>query len=96
MNNVVKQEGGTHYEHTTGRCPHCGGDVQHWDLYGEQPYLVGMITKYVTRYRLKSGLEDLRKARTALEKLIGLEEAKAKEQSKYAHTCDTMPFDGRT
>jgi hypothetical protein len=33
-------------------------------------YLVGNIIKYVTRYRLKGGLEDLQKAQWYLNRLI--------------------------
>jgi hypothetical protein len=33
-------------------------------------YLEGNIIKYVTRYRLKNGLEDLKKAQAYLERLI--------------------------
>lgn len=62
-----RQVGGTHYQDATGRCPHCGGDIQHWDLYAGQPYLVGQTTKYATRQ--KNGFEDLQKAAHFLEKL---------------------------
>lgn len=62
------QVGGGHYKATEGE--------QHWDrmyrLYG-RGYFVGCITKYVERYRLKNGEEDLRKARHFLDKLIELE-----------------------
>lgn len=37
-------------------------------------YLVGNIIKYLTRYNLKNGLEDLEKARWYLEELINTEE----------------------
>lgn len=65
MNEVNStQVGGSHYKGTT---------YQHWDfvmiaLGGR--YLEGNITKYVTRWRKKNGLEDLRKARHYLSKLI--------------------------
>lgn len=62
-----RQVGGTHYQTSTGRCPHCGGDIQHWDLYGAAPYLVGQVTKYATRQ--KNGVEDLEKAMHFLQKL---------------------------
>lgn len=66
------QVGGTHYKNEVGE--------QHWDrmwrLYREA-WFVGNITKYTERYRSKNGVEDLRKARHYLDKLIELEEAEA-------------------
>lgn len=60
----TQQVGGQHYKGTT---------YQHWDfvllaLAGR--YLEGNITKYIARWRKKNGLEDLRKARHYLTKLI--------------------------
>lgn len=60
----AQQVGGGHYKGTT---------YQHWDfvmiaLAGR--YLEGNITKYITRWRKKNGLEDLKKARHYLTKLI--------------------------
>jgi hypothetical protein len=61
------QVGGDHYRK---------GGEQHWDriyrLFGPG-YFIGCITKYVERYRYKGGLEDLKKARHFIEKLIELE-----------------------
>jgi hypothetical protein len=62
-----RQVGGSHYREATGKCPHCGGEIQHWDLYAELPYLVGQLTKYGTRQ--KNGFQDLEKAAHFLEKL---------------------------
>lgn len=63
-----KQVGGDHYQREGGE--------QHWDrqwrIYG-RGYFVGCITKYVERYHLKNGIEDLEKARHFLDKLIELE-----------------------
>lgn len=63
-----RQVGGDHYKK---------GGEEHWDriwrLYG-RGYFVGCITKYVERYHLKNGLQDLEKAKHFLEKLIELEE----------------------
>jgi len=61
-----RQVGGKHYQEAVGTCPHCGGHIQHWDLYANSPYLVGQITKYVTRE--KNGVEDLEKALHFLQK----------------------------
>lgn len=37
---------------------------------GFEGYLAGNVLKYITRYRHKNGLEDLRKARWYLDRLI--------------------------
>ena len=69
-----KQVGGTHYQ---------SDGEQHWDrqwrLRGNG-YFVGCITKYVERYEDKNGLEDLKKARHFLDKLIELETIKLNEE----------------
>lgn len=58
------QVGGTHYKSM----------FQHWDLCHllDLGYFEGQITKYVTRHRVKKGLEDLQKARHNTVKLIEL------------------------
>lgn len=72
-----RQVAGNHYKVATGE--------QHWDrqwrLYG-RGYFVGCITKYVERYPLKNGIQDLEKAKHFLEKLIELETA---AERKMAH-----------
>lgn len=70
-----RQVGGDHYQKQTGKCPHCGGEIQHWDLYAELPYLVGQATKYTTRQ--KNGFEDIEKAAHFLEKLA---------EARYGHS----------
>lgn len=55
------QVGGDHY----------AGKFQHWDMvtaYGN-PYLEGAATKYISRWRKKNGLQDLRKAEHFILKL---------------------------
>lgn len=64
-----RQVGGSHYQDTTGACPHCGGPIQHWDLFARFPYLVGQVCKYVLRFQSKNGEEDLNKAGHFLQKL---------------------------
>ncbi len=56
------QVGGQHY----------AKPIQHWDYVIAQGlgYFEGQITKYVSRWRDKNGLEDLKKARHLLDKLI--------------------------
>ena len=48
------------------------GDIEVIDYILDQKfdYLEGNVIKYVSRYRYKGGIEDLRKARWYLEKLI--------------------------
>ena len=64
-----RQIGGGHYQQ---------GGEQHWDriwrIYG-RGYFVGCATKYIERYHLKNGIQDLEKAIHFLEKLIELEKA---------------------
>lgn len=58
------QVGGSHYKGTT---------FQHWDFVQSTlsgRYLEGNITKYLSRWRNKNGLQDLQKARHYLTKLI--------------------------
>ena len=67
-----KQVGGGHYKEVAERA----NGEQHWDriyrLYG-RGYFVGCATKYIERYHLKNGRQDLEKAIHFLEKLIELE-----------------------
>lgn len=57
-----RQVGGRHY----------AKPIQHWDYVVAQNlgYFEGQITKYVSRWRDKNGLEDLHKAKHFLDKLI--------------------------
>jgi hypothetical protein len=63
-----RQIGGSHYK----------SEIQHWDyvVANRLDYFQGQITKYVTRWREKNGIEDLKKAQHFLEKYIQVEEAK--------------------
>jgi hypothetical protein len=56
------QTGGSHYQ----------VKIQPWDYITENNlgYLEGNIIKYVTRYKAKGGVEDLKKAQHYLSKLI--------------------------
>lgn len=42
-------------------------------------YLEGNIIKYISRYKFKNGLEDLKKARVYLDKLIEKEECPSED-----------------
>ena len=59
------QVAGTHYS---------SADLQHWDIVNmyNLDYFQGQITKYIMRWKLKNGVEDLRKARHFLDKYIEL------------------------
>lgn len=65
-----RQVGGTHYK--------IGGE-EHWDRVHRLglDYFQGQVTKYVERWKLKNGIQDLEKARHFLDKYIELETAKA-------------------
>jgi len=62
MNANDTQTGGTHYQVA----------IQPWDyiIANNLGYLEGNVIKYVTRYKNKGGVEDLRKAQHYLTKLI--------------------------
>lgn len=62
-----KQVGGNHYAKKY---------IQPWDyiVSNNMGYLAGNIIKYVSRYKDKNGIEDLKKAMHYLEKLIEVEE----------------------
>jgi hypothetical protein len=72
-----KQFGGEHYRSKSIQC---------WDYITANniPFLEGNVIKYVSRWKDKNGLEDLRKAQHYLEKLIEVETEKLKieEQNK--------------
>lgn len=61
------QEGGNHYRDLP---------IQVWDFILENniPFLEGNVIKYVSRWRNKNGVKDLKKAKHYLEKLIEEEE----------------------
>jgi hypothetical protein len=55
---------------------HYNNGIEVWDyVYSHQlDFFEGNIVKYVTRWKHKNGLEDLRKAKEYLDKLIDLHE----------------------
>ena len=55
------------------------GGMQPWDyiLANNLNFFEGNVVKYVTRWRKKNGLDDLRKARVYIDELIRQEEARA-------------------
>lgn len=60
------QVGGDHYRKQPIQC---------WDylIANQIPFMEGCVIKYVSRWRQKGGVEDLRKARHYLDKLIEVE-----------------------
>lgn len=65
----ARQEGGSHYK----QFRHEAWDViLDWGL----GYLDGNAVKYLSRWRHKNGIEDLKKARHYIDKLIEVERAK--------------------
>jgi hypothetical protein len=65
-----RQVGGDHYKNLGGMCPHCSKEINHWDLYAKMPYLLGYATKELTRHEGKNGVQDLRKAKHIIDKMI--------------------------
>lgn len=68
MSENEEQIGGTHYQ---------GHDVQHWDYAYARGFdcFQYIITKWVERWRKKGGIQDLYKARHAINKYIEIAEA---------------------
>ena len=63
------QHGGDHYKSNA---------IQPWDyiVANDIPFLEGNAIKYLTRWRDKGGIEDIRKAQHYIEKLLEIETAK--------------------
>jgi hypothetical protein len=72
-----RQVGGSHYKGD-------GEKTEHWDFVAQWQldYFQGLITKYVVRWKLKGGIQDLEKALHTLDKYIELEKAKALKTKK--------------
>ena len=66
MNANDRQEGGNHYRNKA---------IQPWDYIAGNGigYLEGCAIKYLSRWREKGGVADLRKARHYVDKLIEME-----------------------
>lgn len=52
------------------------GKIEVWDFIADQGlgYFAGNVVKYVCRYKGKNGVEDLKKARAYIDKLISITE----------------------
>lgn len=68
MSDNNNQVGGDHYQKP----------IQPWDYIAANKldYFQGNVIKYVSRFRDKNGIEDLKKAQHYLQKLIEIEERK--------------------
>lgn len=62
-----RQVGGQHYKATDG-------GEEHWDRVARLglDYFQGQITKYIERWKLKGGIQDLEKAQHFLDKYLEL------------------------
>lgn len=62
---------------------HYNKGIECWDYTTSHNmgFLEGNVVKYITRYQHKNGLEDLKKAKQYLEKLISVEENKTHGKS---------------
>ena len=72
-----RQVGGSHYKN---------GGEEHWDRVDRLglDYFQGQITKYVERWKLKNGIQDLEKASHFLDKYIELQKAKLESEKESA------------
>ena len=76
------QVGGSHYQGDADRAKRMsvalkilrGETLQHWDIVYIMgwDYFQGQVTRYVDRYRKKSGAQDLAKARHVIDKMLEL------------------------
>lgn len=69
---VVSGQPGTNVEHPK----HYNKGIEVWDYTDswKMDFLEGNIIKYITRYKYKNGIEDLKKAKQYIERLIEREE----------------------
>lgn len=78
------QIGGNHYKK---------GGEEHWDRayrLGYDPFQY-IITKWIERWREKGGIEDLRKARHAMDKYIEVAEAEEAQQQAMKAGAEPLP-----
>jgi len=66
MSNLTKQVGGTHYKNMV---------IQpiEYIVKNNIPYIEGNVIKYISRWKQKNGVDDLRKARHYIDMLIEME-----------------------
>ena len=66
------------------------------DLVGGEATNTGNVLKYMCRWKSKNGLEDLKKARWYLNRLIGIVEKRDEELRKLATTSTSCAMDAVT
>jgi hypothetical protein len=66
MSNLTKQVGGSHYKNMA---------IQpiEYIVKNNIPYIEGNVIKYISRWKQKNGVDDLRKARHYIDMLIEME-----------------------
>ena len=69
VNNVDMVNHPSHYTNSNMECIDAIKEITK-PLQGFEAYLIGTILKYLWRFKLKNGLEDLEKAQWYLDKLI--------------------------
>ena len=81
------QVGGHHYRTS----------IQHWDFVAanDLDYFQGQITKYVTRWKKKNGIDDLYKARHFLQKYIELKEQEMEQEISEAEYSESIAGSAR-
>jgi len=72
MTALARQEGGDHYKNLSIQ------PVEYIHA-NNIPFIEGCVIKYVTRWRAKNGVADLKKARHFIDLLIDLEERNSHE-----------------
>lgn len=85
MSAFERQIGGSHYK-TMPIQP------MEFNIKNNIPFAEGSVIKYVSRWRSKGGVDDLKKARHVLDMLIELEEAK-QETSSANSSASTSQHD---
>lgn len=89
------QVGGDHYQGkdaAIGKCPNCGGPIQHWDWAASLRGLEYAATKYLARWQQKDGLNSLKKVMHYTQKIIETHfPVKVKLEfidARYVNRCD--------
>lgn len=79
INDPVNHPG--HYTHGKVECIDAIESVTTY-MTGKEAFLTGQTIKYMWRWRLKNGVEDLKKARWYLDRLIAQQEAEEKKEAE--------------
>lgn len=68
----------SHYTSSQAICRKCETQIECIDIVRHMSFNIGNAVKYLWRFQLKNGLEDLKKARWYLDDLINQEEKKSR------------------